>query len=468
MKRSFLPALTLTVLAFSFLLTAGGSLQAADQPRGGVVQPLTSRVNDLPPGVVIQPPAAGTGQGASLVVPATINYQGKLTNTLGAPITVMTTLEFRIYDGPGGGALLLWGPQSTPVTPDADGFYNVPLGTGPAFPADLFDGIPRYLGVKVTTEALEMTPRQEITSVAYAINADRLGGLTSGDYVKRAGDVMYGTLGLDFSFSGNVIALTPNGLGNGRADFVNGAGAGNISATLDGGCLACPVGGSLNLNKESGTPGASLYGGTTGSGGTLNLTNGASATTITLDGGVAGNASAVLPANAISAIELGPDAKAAAGSVLLPAPLTVSPVPATLTSFTVTVPAAGVLWLNVSGQWWYDADAVGVASLTVSFDMGLCTTPASSATCGGTYIDRYYQDADATSGFNSTHGFSLVRVVPVGGPGAVTFYLNADNAGSGFAIHLYPGAIASALYVPVALPVATPGPETPQIGQPRE
>jgi len=190
MKRSVLIK-TLSAAAFAFGLFFAWSATAQSQGAAAIQKPQPVKLQPVTP-----PPMTDQAK-AAVVVPSTINYQGKLTNTAGAPITVATSVEFSIYDGPGLAALLLWGPQiEAALTPDADGFYNVSLGTGPAFSVGLFDAIPRYLGVKVTTEVAEMTPRQEITSVAYAINADRLGGLTSGDYVKKAGDVMTGELGV--------------------------------------------------------------------------------------------------------------------------------------------------------------------------------------------------------------------------------------------------------------------------------
>ena len=66
-----------------------------------------------------------------------------------------------------------------------DGIYNVLIGqdpTGNPFPETLFDG-PRWLGVTVEDDG-EMTPRQPLTSTAYALkagDADTLAGQTLGD-----------------------------------------------------------------------------------------------------------------------------------------------------------------------------------------------------------------------------------------------------------------------------------------------
>lgn len=163
-------------------------------------------------------------------VPQLINYQGKLTNASGQPITSAVTLKFRIYDTPTGGTLL-WGPESQPVTPDANGVYNVILGQGTPpvpFPANLFAATPRYIGVEVNSEG-EMTPRQQITAVAYSLRVATVDGATGGTI---SGDV---SIQSDLSVSGKA-TIGPNGNSGGFA-FVAGASNNvtNIGATVGGG-----------------------------------------------------------------------------------------------------------------------------------------------------------------------------------------------------------------------------------------
>jgi hypothetical protein len=438
------------------------------------------------------PPSGEKDQAAALIVPSTINYQGKLTNSAGAPITVPTTIEFRIYDGPGGGATLLWGPQINIVTPDGDGYYNVNLGTLP-FPPNLFDAIPRWMGVTVPPDP-EMIPRQEFQSVAYAINADRLGGLTSGDYVKKAGDVMTGELGvlsgpfgfLSFSVDGagffvgsappfdNLVGVGAGALANSKftaTDNFQGPANGDANSVaiygeaLQGATSNTAVAGSAFGSSVNRGVQGQAFGGTenwsgyfidapvrVGAGGLPGVNTATGAGDLYVADNLEVDGSITFP----------PGATAAAGSVTLSGS-TASAVAATLDQFTVTVPGPGFLLVTVSGQWWYNADATTTSSLTTLFFMGLCDFPASSTTCGGTWIDYNYQDADNVSSTNSTHGFSITRVVPVvAGPNV--FYWNAHNNGSGFTLFSY-GVTATALFVPTSLTVTSPTPETPEATQ---
>ena len=41
-------------------------------------------------------------------IPEQITYQGRLSNNQNQPITGCLDMTFRLYDGPGGGATLLW------------------------------------------------------------------------------------------------------------------------------------------------------------------------------------------------------------------------------------------------------------------------------------------------------------------------------------------------------------------------
>lgn len=116
--------------------------------------------------------AAAIATPAVADVPAGITQQGRLLDGAGAPITGELTFEFTIYDDPAAGTAL-W-TESQGITLD-EGFFSTRLGEGTAFPADLFDGSPLYLGVKVGADA-EMTPRQVMASVPYAHTAQNVNG----------------------------------------------------------------------------------------------------------------------------------------------------------------------------------------------------------------------------------------------------------------------------------------------------
>ena len=136
-------------------------------------------------------------------VPGTINYQGYLTDSGGKAVNATLSMTFSIYDVPSGGSAL-WTETQSSVTV-ANGLFNVILGSVTNIDPAILKGS-SYLGVKVGSDA-EMTPRQQLTSVAYALrsyssmDADKLGGkdasayvLAGQAYVKSAGDTMTGLL----------------------------------------------------------------------------------------------------------------------------------------------------------------------------------------------------------------------------------------------------------------------------------
>jgi len=101
-------------------------------------------------------------------VPGQINYQGRLTDTLGNPVSDGNyDMEFALYDTDSVETALWSEQQSVWVS---DGIYNVVLGQPDnELTADLFS-TPLYLGVKVGDDE-EMIPRQMLTSVPFAFQA---------------------------------------------------------------------------------------------------------------------------------------------------------------------------------------------------------------------------------------------------------------------------------------------------------
>lgn len=110
-------------------------------------------------------PISGFGE-----VPQQISYQGLLNDDQGDPVSDNNyAMVFSIYDTQDG-ATAMWSEQQTVTV--TNGIYNVQIGQDPVhnpFPASMFDD-QRWLGVAVGTDA-EMTPRQPLTSVPYAIQA---------------------------------------------------------------------------------------------------------------------------------------------------------------------------------------------------------------------------------------------------------------------------------------------------------
>jgi len=110
----------------------------------------------------------------SLSIPAVaqdsllINYQGRLTNSSGAPLDTTVMIMFSVY---GTGEQSIWSEsQSTTVT---NGLFNVILGSVVFLPDTIFHGEDRYLGITVGSDT-ELSYRTLLTSVpnaAYAHHA---------------------------------------------------------------------------------------------------------------------------------------------------------------------------------------------------------------------------------------------------------------------------------------------------------
>jgi len=106
---------------------------------------------------------------ASAAEPPIINYQGKLLQPSGAPFADGTySVQFAIYSAPTGGTPLL--SETNTAVQVKGGLFAVLLGSVNNLGPNIFDQPNRFFGVKVGSDP-EMTPRQQIASVAYAVKA---------------------------------------------------------------------------------------------------------------------------------------------------------------------------------------------------------------------------------------------------------------------------------------------------------
>ena len=104
-------------------------------------------------------------------IPYTINYQGYLTDSQGTPVNGTVSMVFSLYTVPTGGTALWSEVQNVSVN---NGIYSVILGSETVFGgglADLDFHNEYFLGIKVGSDPVEMTPRQPLTSVGYAFTA---------------------------------------------------------------------------------------------------------------------------------------------------------------------------------------------------------------------------------------------------------------------------------------------------------
>ena len=98
--------------------------------------------------------------------PQTLNYQGYLTSPTGTPINTSVVMTFKLYNAPTGGAPLY--TESQFMVPVTNGSFNAVIGAVTPIPLP-FD-VPYWLTVAVNADA-EMSPRQPLTSSAYAFRA---------------------------------------------------------------------------------------------------------------------------------------------------------------------------------------------------------------------------------------------------------------------------------------------------------
>jgi len=102
-------------------------------------------------------------------VPPMINYQGKLLKPDGTPVTDGTyQMQFALYPQPAGGTAI-WS-EINPTVQVKKGLFSVLLGSINHLPDNIFDSPDRWFGITVGTDP-EMTPRQQITTAAYAFKA---------------------------------------------------------------------------------------------------------------------------------------------------------------------------------------------------------------------------------------------------------------------------------------------------------
>ena len=142
-------------------------------------------------GLVILLVAPLNPQSANATNPNLINFQGKVVNADGTNVANGTySFNFVLFDDPSlgtesDGVHDKWHELSKSVTV-TNGVFQTNLGSATALPD--FNANPNlYLAVKFNSDAAGyMTPRIQMTSVPYAINSDKLGGLDSSNFVRLA------------------------------------------------------------------------------------------------------------------------------------------------------------------------------------------------------------------------------------------------------------------------------------------
>lgn len=128
---------------------------------------------------------AAMGGAADQVEPATLTYQGTLTDNAGQPVTGAKSMTFSLYDVSSGGTPFWF--ENFPSVSVKNGQFSVVLGTTKSLTGyfNKFSGL-TYIGIAVGSDP-EMPQRQKLTSVAYAINS--YNGVPLGTVVSWYGDI---------------------------------------------------------------------------------------------------------------------------------------------------------------------------------------------------------------------------------------------------------------------------------------
>ncbi len=142
---------------------------------------------------------------AGAQAPTTMAYQGRLLAATGAPVTAATSVAFRIYAAASGGTAL-W-TETRSVTPDANGVFTIDLGATTPLTTTIFDGTVRYLGLQAGADA-EMTPRQALSAVPYALRSGAAAAPASIEGVANNGGNIDLIAGAGLSVTGSDAANT--------------------------------------------------------------------------------------------------------------------------------------------------------------------------------------------------------------------------------------------------------------------
>lgn len=165
----------------------------------------------------------------------TLSFQGRLTDSLGNPIITSTNVVFKLHTAASGGSQL-YTSGTCAITPDQDGILSTVIGEdcGAEIDSATFsENSEVFLGITVGSDS-EMTPRQQIANVGYAVNAETLQGFppdslkNSIPYIDNQGDIKIAatspSIVSNYASQGFLI-------GSAQALTLQAAGAGDVTLT---------------------------------------------------------------------------------------------------------------------------------------------------------------------------------------------------------------------------------------------
>lgn len=137
-----------------------------------------------------------------------VNYQGVLTDADGTPVSDGTyELTFRLYEQQSGGTPI-WSQTRTVHT--TDGLFNTILSVDPPLGVKAINNI--WLGVQVTGDPDEMTPRQRLTGAPYAFTLIPGAGISGTVHISDSPSAMLNVVNMG---TGRGLAVRTEGLGAG-------------------------------------------------------------------------------------------------------------------------------------------------------------------------------------------------------------------------------------------------------------
>ncbi|HXS99817.1 MAG TPA: hypothetical protein VN915_04030 [Elusimicrobiota bacterium] len=174
-------------------------------------------------------------------LPLRVSFQGRLTDpATNNPRNGAYDMTFRLYAAPSGGSALYTETQLQ--VPVSNGVFSTQLGSITALSPDLFASASSYLGITVSPDAAEMTPRQRLAMAPYAFTAAQL-------VADSAARVQVGTVYSTFTAAGGL--TLPGALSAGSVGAAGGVSASDVSAAY--GVSGATATFSAGLTASSGT-----------------------------------------------------------------------------------------------------------------------------------------------------------------------------------------------------------------------
>jgi hypothetical protein len=108
-------------------------------------------------------------------IPQRINYEGRLTDSAGNPLTGFYNMRFSITSD-SGGSTSIWGPEYHTSVTVTEGVFTVTLGNNTSIPVSVFSDDTRYLKIEIANPATSanyevLTPHTQLVSVGYAFKS---------------------------------------------------------------------------------------------------------------------------------------------------------------------------------------------------------------------------------------------------------------------------------------------------------